>query len=48
MSEKTSLHVRIAEKIEFDEHYHVYVVKAADAFKTVPVQTPLASTLPEV
>ena len=32
-----TLHVRVAETIAFDEHYHSYVLKATESFEIVPV-----------
>ena len=33
-----TLHVRVAETIACDEHYHSYVLKATESFEIVPVK----------
>ena len=37
LNQSIYLHIRVAETITFNEHYHAYVVKATDTFKVVPV-----------
>ena len=38
VDDNITLHVRLAETIAFDEHYHSYVLKATESFETVPVK----------
>ena len=38
VNDSVTLHVRVAETIVFDEHYHSYVLKATESFETVPVK----------
>ena len=39
VDDNITLHVRVAETIAFDEHYHSYILKATESFETVPVKT---------
>ena len=39
LNHNVHLYVQVAETKTFHEHYHAYVVRATNVFKTVPVHT---------
>ena len=39
VNDSVTLHVRVAETIAFDEHYHSYILKTTESFETVPVKS---------